>query len=60
MFNMLFVLNIDKLIINYINLKDQINKRFMRVLSCRITQLLIRFCLNLLILTRLSFMSCFS
>ena len=28
------MLNIDELIINYINLNDQINKRVMRVVSC--------------------------
>ena len=31
---MLFLLNIDGLIINYINLNDQINKRVMYVMSC--------------------------
>ena len=52
---MLFVLNSDGLVINDINLNDKINKRVMRVVSCRVTQLLIGSCLKLLILTRLLF-----
>ena len=31
---MLFVLNVDELVVNYINLNDQINKRVIRVVSC--------------------------
>ena len=31
---MLFMLNIDELVINYINLNDQINKQIICVLSC--------------------------
>ena len=34
MFNMLFMLNIDGLIIIHINLNDQINKRVIYVVSC--------------------------
>ena len=34
MFNMLFMLNIDGLIIIHINLNDQINKRVICVVSC--------------------------
>ena len=34
MFNMLVVLKIDALIVIYINLNDQINKRVIRVVSC--------------------------
>ena len=48
-FNMLFMLNISELIINYINLNNKINKQ------CRVIQSLIELCLNLLILTRLLF-----
>ena len=46
---MLFMLNIDELVINYINLNDQINKQIICVLC--VTKLLIGSCLNLLILT---------
>ena len=38
--NMLFMLNIDELIIIYINLNNQINKNDY-IVSCRITHLLI-------------------
>ena len=39
---MLFMLNIDELIINYINLNDQINKRVRLIVSCcSITNLII-------------------
>ena len=33
-FNMLFILNIDGLVINYINLNDKINKRVICVVTC--------------------------
>ena len=55
-FNMLFVLNINGLVINYINLNDQINKRV--YMSYRLTGLFIESYLNLLILIRLLFVSC--
>ena len=48
---MLFMLNIDGLIINYINLNDQINKWV--CMLYRVIQLLIGSCLNLLILIQL-------
>ena len=53
---MLFVLNIDGLVINYVNLNDQINTWVLRIVLCyQITNYVV---LNLLILTRLLLVSC--